>query len=326
MKTNRWLGWTALVLVMLALATAPARADDAFPSKPIRIVVGFVAGGVSDVMARLLAPELQKALGQTVLVENRPGASGVIAAGQVANAPPDGYTMYMAPNTHLINHAMNPNIPFHAVKDFTAITLLTTTPNMLVVRDDSPFRTVDDFLKAAKAKPGDLSYATSGIGTTVHFAGELLAHEAGIKLNHVPFKGANQSVEAVVGGHVPSSVSAVSSTLPFIKSGRVRVLGVMAPKRSALLPDVPTFTELGYKTIVSDTWLGLIGPAGMPPAIAGRLNTELLKIIAQPEFRAKVLATGNEPVGLGLAAFKEQMTREHADYIAMIKAAGIKAQ
>lgn len=323
MKAKTFLGCAAL---LLAAAASPVHADEPFPSKPVRIIVGFVAGGVSDVLARLIAPELQKSLGQTVLVENRPGASGVIAAGQVANAPPDGYMLYMAPNTHLINHAMNPAIPFHAVKDFTAITLLTTTPNMLVVREDSPFKSVDDYLRAAKAKPGELSYATSGIGTTVHFAGELLAHEAGIKLNHVPFKGANQSVEAVVGGHVPSSVSAVSSTLPFIKAGRVRVLAVMAPKRSALLPDVPTFTELGYKTIVSDTWLGLIGPANLPAAVAKRLNDDLLKIMAQPDFRAKVLATGNEPVGLGLGAFAEQMTKEHAGYVAMIKAAGIKPQ
>jgi tripartite-type tricarboxylate transporter receptor subunit TctC len=160
----------------------------------------------------------------------------------------------------------------------------------------------------------------------VHFAGELLAHEAGVKLNHVPFKGANQSVEAVVGGHVPSSVSAVSSTLTWIKSGRVRVLGVMAPKRSSLLPDVPTFPELGYKTIVSDTWLGLIGPANIPEAVAGRLNDELLRILAQPDFAARVLATGNEPVGMGLDSFRSQMEREHEGYVRMIKAADIKPQ
>jgi len=322
---NRRLILGCLVSTLIACAV-PAHADEPFPSKPIRIIVGFVPGGVSDVLARLIAPELQKSLGQPVVVENRPGASGIIAAGQVAKSPPDGYTLYMAPNTHLINHAMNPAVPFHSVTDFTPITLLTTTPNMLVVKDDSPFKTVADFLAAAKAKPGDLSYATSGIGTTVHFAGELLAHEAGVKLNHVPFKGANQSVEAVVGGHVPSSVSAVSSTLSWIKSGRVRVLAVMAPERSTLLPEVPTFKELGYKTIVSDTWLGLIGPANMPPAVAARLNDELVKILKDPQVRERVLATGNEPVGMGLADFGAQMTEEHAGYVKMIKAADIKPQ
>lgn len=304
----------------------PARAQEAFPSRPIRIVVGFVAGGVSDVLARLVAPELQKALGVSVLVENRPGASGMIAAGQVAKLPPDGYTLYMAPNTHLINHAINPNTPYDAVKDFTGITLLTTTPNMLVVKDDSPYRTVADFVAAARAKPGELSYATSGIGTTVHFAGELFAFQAGIKLNHVPFKGANQSIEAVVAGHVPASVSAVSSSIGFIRGGRVRVLGVMAEKRSALLPDIPTFRELGFKDLLSDTWLGLLGPAGMPPAVSGRLNAELHRILQTPEFREKVLNTGNEPVGLGLAAFQTQMARELEGYIALAKSAAIKAQ
>lgn len=304
----------------------PAQAQEAFPSRPIRIVVGFVAGGVSDVLARLVAPELQKALGVSVLVENRPGASGMIAAGQVAKLPADGYTLYMAPNTHLINHAINPNTPYDSVKDFTGITLLTTTPNMLVVKDDSPYRTVADFVAAARAKPGELSYATSGIGTTVHFAGELLAFQAGIKLNHVPFKGANQSIEAVVAGHVPASVSAVSSSIGFIRGGRVRVLGVMAEKRSALLPDVPTFRELGFKDLLSETWLGLLGPAGMPPAVSGRLNAELTRILQTAEFRQKVLNTGNEPVGLGLAAFQAQMAQELEGYIALAKSAAIKAQ
>ncbi len=302
------------------------RAQEAFASRPVKIVVGFVPGGVSDVLARLVAPELQKALGVSVLVENRPGASGMIAAGQVAKSPADGYTLYMAPNTHLINHAINPNTPYHSVKDFTGITLLTTTPNMLVVKDDSPYRTVADFIAAAKARPGELSYATSGIGTTVHFAGELLAYQAGIKLNHVPFKGANQSIEAVVAGHVPASVSAVSSSLGFIRGGRVRVLGVMSEKRSSLLPDVPTFRELGFKDLLSDTWLGLLGPAGMPAAVSRRLNDELTRILQVPEFRERVLATGNEPVGLGLDAFQAQMGRELDGYIALAKSADIKPQ
>ncbi len=328
---RRWIGTALGATAALACGTAllpasPAHAQDAFPSKPIHIVVGFVAGGVSDVLARLVAPELQKSLGQPVIVENRPGASGVIGAGMVAKSPPDGYTLYMAPNTHLINNAINPAVPYHAVKDFTPITLLTTTPNMLVVRTDSPYRSLADFVAAAKAKPGEISYATSGIGTTVHFAGELLAHQAGIKLNHVPFKGANQSIEAVVAGHVPASVSAVSSTLQFVKASRVRVLGVMAEKRSALLPDVPTFREQGYPELVSDTWLGLIGPAGIPAPIAKKLNDALIEILAQPEFRERVLATGNEPVGLGLEAFGRAMAKELEADTALAKAADIKPQ
>jgi tripartite-type tricarboxylate transporter receptor subunit TctC len=308
------------------LPLARAQGDGNFPNRPIRIVVGFVAGGISDVMARMVAPELQKALGQSVLVENRPGAAGMIAAGQVAKTAPDGHTLYMAPNTHLINGAINPSVPYDSIGDFTPITLLTTTPNMLVVRADSPFRNVAEFIAAAKAKPGELSYATSGIGTTVHFAGELMAARAGIQLNHVPFKGANQSIEAVVAGHVPSSMSAVSSTLQFIKAGRVRVLAVMAPTRSALLPDVPTFVELGYKDLLSDTWLGLLGPAGMPAPVANRLNTELNRIIRDAAFRERVLATGNEPVGIGLGEFGRLMKTEFDGYVSLAKSANIKSQ
>jgi tripartite-type tricarboxylate transporter receptor subunit TctC len=316
----------SIVALLLVCASALAQAQTQFPSRPLKLVVGFVPGGVSDVMARLLAPELQKALGQPVIVENKPGAAGVIGADMVAKSPPDGYTLYVAPNTHLINNAMNPNLPYHAVKDFSPITLLTTTPNMLVVKADSPYRDLGEFVAAAKAKPGEIAYATSGIGTTVHLAGELFAHVAGITLNHIPYKGANQSVEAVVAGQVPSSVSAVSSTLQHIKSGRVRVLAVMAEKRSAFLPSVPTFPELGYKTVVSDTWIGIIGPANIPAPVAARLNEEFTRLLARPDIRERILAIGNEPVGLGLGEFGAQMARELNLYIDLVKSANIKAQ
>lgn len=320
------LRWAALVLACNATAALAQAPSGPFPNRPIRLVVGFVAGGVSDVMARIIAPELQKALGQPVTVDNKPGAAGIIGADLVAKSLPDGYTLYVAPNTHLINQAMNPNVPFHSVKDFTAITLLTTTPNMLVVKSDAPWKDLAEFTAAAKAKPGEIAYATSGIGTTVHLAGELYAHAAGIKLNHIPYKGANQSAEAVVGGQVPSSVSAVSSTLQFIKAGRVRVLGVMTEKRSTLLPEVPTFAEQGYRNVLSDTWIGVIGPAGIPAPVAARLHEEMAKIIARPDIREKILGIGNEPVGLGLALFQAQMAKELEIYTGLVKSANIKPQ
>jgi tripartite-type tricarboxylate transporter receptor subunit TctC len=265
-------------------------------------------------------------LGQPVLVENKPGASGIIGADFVAKSPPDGYTLYVAPNTHLINHAMNPNIPFHAVKDFTGITLLTTTPNLLVVNANTPWKTLADYVRSAKSDPGGLAYATSGAGTTVHLAGELLAHHAGIKLNHIPYKGANQSIEAVIAGQVPSSVSAISSSLAFIKAGRVRVLGVMSEKRSPLLPDAPTMAELGYPQVLSDTWIGILGPAGMPPAVSARLNEEFTKLLQRPEIRERILGIGNEPVGMSLGTFQNQMAKELDTYIQLVQSANIKIQ
>jgi tripartite-type tricarboxylate transporter receptor subunit TctC len=314
-------------LFLLLLCAGPAlQAQSPFPSRPIRLVVGFVPGGLSDVVARLLAPELQKALGQPVIVENKPGAAGIIAGEMVSKSPPDGYTLYVAPNTHLISFAMNPGLPYHAVRSFSPVTLLTTAPNMLVVKADSPYRDLAEFVAAAKAKPGEIAYATSGIGTTVHLAGELFAHAAGITLNHIPYKGANQSVEAVIGGQVPASVSAVSSTLQHIRSGRVRVLGVMSNARSSFLPETPTFPELGYRTVLSDTWIGIIGPAGIPAPIAARLNDELARLLARPDLRERFLAIGNEPVGTGLDEFGAQMARELNLYIDLVRSANIKAQ
>ena len=315
-----------LACVILGLVSISVHAQSNYPNRPIKLVVGFVAGGVSDVMARILAPELQKALGQPVLVENKPGAAGIIGADHVAKSAPDGYTLYVAPNTHLINHAMNPSIPFHAEKDFTGITLLTTTPNMIVVRSDSPWKTLPEYVQAAKADPGGVAYATSGAGTTVHLAGELFAHYANIKLNHIPYKGANLSVEAVIAGQVPSSVSALSSSLGFIKAGRIRVLGVMAEKRSALLPNAPTMPELGFKNVISDTWIGVIGPAGMPPAVSARLHEEFNKLLSRPDIRERILGIGNEPVGLGLGAFQNLMAKELDTYIGLVKSANIKIQ
>lgn len=317
-----WRHW--LALGALAFTCGLAQGQEPFPNRPIKVLIGFAAGGVSDVMARMLAPDLQKELGQPVIVENKPGASGIIAANLVAKSPPDGYALYMAPNTHLINYVMNPQIPFHSVRDFTPITLLTTTPSLLVVGADSPWKTVDDYVAAAKAKPGEISYATSGIGTTVHLGGELFAHVAGIKLNHIPYKGANQSVEAVVAGQVQSSISAVSSTLPHLKSGRVRALAVMADQRSSFLPDVPTFAELGYKGVVSDTWLGIIGPANLPPPVASLLNEKLMKLLSQQNIRERIKNLGAEPVGIGLAAFGQRMTSELESVTRIVKNADIK--
>lgn len=315
-----------LTVGALAFAFGLAQAQAQFPNRPIRLVVGFVPGSISDLMARRLAPELQKALGQPVIVDNKPGAAGIIAAELVSKSPPDGHTLFLAPNTHLINQAMNPKLPYHAVRDFTPITQLSTTPNMLVVKSDSPWKTVNDYVAAAKAKPGEISYATSGIGTTVHLAGEVFAHSAAIKLNHIPYKGANQSLEAVLGGQVQSSVSAASLALPHVRSGRVRVLGVMAEQRSRFLPDVPTFVESGYKDVVNDTSLGILGPANMPAPVASRLNEEFMKLLQQQEMRDFITGLGAEPLGIGLAEFGKRMTRELEMFISIVKTANVKPE
>lgn len=309
-----------------AWVTRAAAQAAAYPSRPVRVIVGFVAGGVSDVMIRLLAPDLSAALGQPVIIENRPGAAGIPAADYVSKSPPDGLTLYLAPNTHLVNQALHAKLPFDSVRDFTPITLMTSTVNLLVVNAQSPITDVASYVQAARAKAGSMSFATSGVGTPTHLAGELLASLAGIKLNHIPYKGANQAVEAVIAGHVESSVSAIASARPFIDSGRIRVLGTMGEKRSAFLPSTPTFAEQGYPKVVSDTWLGLIGPAKMPAEVAARLHSEMLRILAKPDIRQKIAALGSEVVGIGLREFGEREAVELAQFIQIARASNIKAE
>jgi tripartite-type tricarboxylate transporter receptor subunit TctC len=325
-----WLRKLALSAGIAAAAVAGSGAAHAqqgpYPNHPVRIVIGFVAGGVSDAMMRMLAPELSAELGQPVIVENRPGAAGIPAAEYVAKSAPDGYTLYMAPNTHLVNQAIHAKLPFDVIKDFKPITLLTSTVNLLMVNVQSPITDLNAYIKAAREKPGEMSYATSGVGTTTHLAGEMLASQAGVKLNHIPYKGANQSVEAVLAGHVASSVSAIASSRAFIDAGKVRVLGVMGEKRSAFLPNVPTFAEQGYPKMVSDTWLGIIGPANMPPQIAARLDTAFKKLLARPEIREKIARLGSEVVGIGLEEFGAREAAELATILQVARAANIKAE
>lgn len=319
--------WHACVL-LAGLALAPlANAQESYPARPVRIIVGFGAGGISDVMARLLSVELQKTWGQPVVVENKPGASGVIGAELVAKSPADGYVLMLASGTHTITPALRLKMPYDAVRDFTAITLLASAPNMLVVNADTAFRSVADYIAAAKAKPGEVNYATSGIGTTVHIAGERLAHLAGVRLNHIPYRSSSQSVEAVVAGQVMSSWSAVNAALPHIKSGRVRALAVASEKRSSFAPDVPTFEELGVKGMKSDTWLGMLGPPNMPAAVATKINAELARLLVRPDFREKVLGLGAEPVaGVALEKYSALMRDEIDSYAAIIKVANIKPE
>ena len=317
-----------LLLAALGAGVVPAaRAQEAFPAKPARLIVGFGAGGISDVMARILSVELGKLWGQAVVVENRPGASGVIGAELVARAAPDGHVLLMASGTHTITPALRRQMPYDAVKDFTAISLLASAPNMLVVAADTPYRSLADYLAAAKAKPGEVAYATSGIGTTVHIAGERLAHLAGVRFNHIPYKSSAQSIEAVVAGQVASSWSAVNAALPHIRSGRARPLAVASAQRSVFAPEVPTFVELGIRDMKSDTWLGVLGPAGMAPALAARMQGDLQRLMARPDVRERVLGLGAEPVtGVDLDRYAALMREEIEGYGSIIRIAGIKAE
>ena len=315
----------SVAILALAGTCAGVVAQDAYPTKPVRLVVG-APGGVQDILARVLAPELQKSLGQVIVVEPRAGAAGAIAAEAVVRAPADGHTLLVAVGAITILPALNKKLSFDVVKDFTAVSLVASAPNMLVVRSDSPVKDLKSFLAEARAKPGEVTYASSGIGSTVHIGGELLASLAGIKLNHIPYNGSGPSVEGLLGGQVMSSVSAVNATLPHIKSGRLRALAVASETRTVFLPDVPTFEELGVKGMRSETWLGILGPANLPKSIAARLNNDLVQVIGRPETRERILAMGAEPVGLPLEKFATLIKSEVELFERIVRNAGIKPE
>ncbi|MSQ52642.1 MAG: tripartite tricarboxylate transporter substrate binding protein [Betaproteobacteria bacterium] len=312
------------ILASIAVCGA-AHGQESYPSKPVKLVSG-TPGGIQDILARVLAPELQKNLGQVFVVEPRGGAAGAVAAETVVRAPSDGYTLLVAVGAITVLPALNKKLSFDVVRDFSAVTLLASAPNVLAVRAESPIKDWNEFLLEAKRKPGELTYATSGIATTVHIGAELLQSLAGIKLFHIPYNGSRPSVEALLGGQVMSSMSAVNASLPHIKSGRLRALAVSGQSRTIFLPDLPTFMELGVKDMKSDTWLGFMGPANLPRAVAGRLNTELLQIIGRPDMREKIINMGSETVGLPLEKFAALIKYEVDLYEKLVRSAGIKAE
>lgn len=316
---------TIFALALLAIAGG-AHAQGAYPNRPIRVIVPFGPGGVTDILARLLAPDIQKDFGQPLLIENIGGAGGVIGTAAAAKAAPDGYTILFTSNVHSINPALRKQLPFDAIKDFTPITLLVSSPNLLVVRTDSPFKSVADYLAAAKAKPGEVSYATAGLGTSLHIAGEQFSQLTGARFNHIPYSASNQSVQAAAAGTTQSSWSAVNSALPMIKGGRLRALAVASPQRTGFLPDVPTFEEAGVKGMKSETWLGALGPGGLPAPIAAKWNAELQKLINRPDIKEKILNLGAEPLGTELDKFGALIKDEINMYSAIVRDGNIKPE
>jgi len=310
------------LIAIALLCTSGAVAQSTFPTKPIRLLVGFSAGGAVDSVARLLADELQGAWGQSLVVENRVGAGGAIAAAAVAKAAPDGYTLLVTTASHTALGALKKQLPYDSYKDFSPINLFASAPNALVTRNDSPLRTLPAYLAAARAKPGEITYATSGTGGILHFAAEQFAYAAKVKLNHVPYKGANDVVLAVLSNTVQSSWSVVSAAIPLVAPDKLHIVAVASEKRSALVPDVPTLGELGVK-VVSDTWFGVLGPANLPPDITAKINDSLQKLLGRPDVQAKLVKLGAEPRGLGPVDFGRQVKTELEQFSAIAKTANI---
>jgi tripartite-type tricarboxylate transporter receptor subunit TctC len=314
----------------LALATllpGSAFAQDAYPTKPIKLTVPFPPAGGTDVLSRALAQSITAHTKWTIVIDNRPGAGGNIGLDAAAKSPADGYNIAMGQTANLaVNPALYPSMPFDPLKDFEPIALVSSQPLILVVAANSPYKTLKDLIAAAKAKPGQLNMGSPGSGTIGHIGGELFQRRAGVKFAHIPYKGAGPVVTDLMGGSVDLYFGNSQSVDSLVKGGRIRALAVTSPKRLKNLPDVPTIAESGYPGFEAATWSGLVAPKGTPKAIVDRLNLETNKALKSPEMLAKLDADGSEALGGSPQRFAEFLKSEHAKWGAVIKEAGIKLE
>jgi tripartite-type tricarboxylate transporter receptor subunit TctC len=316
----------AFSCAVLALFGADARAQAPWPSKPIVYVVPFPPGGNTDTLARLLSKDLAAALGQPVVVENKPGAGGNLGSDFVAKAAPDGYTIVGGTiSSHAINPSMYQKMPYDAVKSFEPVIMIGRLPLVLVVNVATPYKTYADLVKAAKAKPGEISYATPGNGTSPHLAAELLKGLVGIDIAHIPYKGSAPAVGDVVAGHVPMMFDSMLVVGQHIKAGKLRPLMVAASKRLDSLPDVPTAAELGVQGFEVSSWQAVFAPAGTPKPIVQRLNAEIARIMQTPEIKARLAGLEVQPDGGPPESLAEYQKAEVAKWAKVVKQAGIKA-
>ena len=297
-----------------------------YPDHPIRFVVPVAAGGGNDIVARLLAQKLTDAWGQSVVVDNRPGAATAIGAEIVARAIPDGYTIMLTSVSFAINAGMRKQLPFDPVRDFATITQVARVPQIMVVNPAVPATTLAEFIALAKAKPGQLNYASAGTGSSTHLAMELFMDMTGTKLNHVPYKGTAPGLTDVIAGHVQITFDAIPPTLPHVKSGRVRALAIGGTQRFPTLPDVPTLAEAGLPNYTFQSWFGIFAPARTPEAVVRTLNRELVRIIALPETRKAFVELGIEPVGTSPEDFGKYLRAEIARWSDVMRAHNIRGE
>jgi tripartite-type tricarboxylate transporter receptor subunit TctC len=315
-----------LAAALVALWAAPAMARDAasaYPTRPIRIVVGFTPGGPADQVAREVGQRLQDAWGQPVIVENRPGAGSRIAFEQVARAAPDGYTLLLGAVQTATHMAVYRKLNFDTLRDFAPVTQLTSAVLALTVSPSGKAQSVADLVALARARPDELSYASFGIASSAHFAGALFEQRAGLRLTHVPYPGATQAQTAIAGGQVDLGFMSALSAMPLMQAGKLRPLAVTSEQRLAQLPGVPTMAEAGFPAFEVSSWQGLLAPAGTPPAIVAKLQREIARILALPEVRQRFAAVAAEPVASTPAQFRAHIESEIARWSAVARQAGV---
>ena len=316
------------VALALALCScAVAAAADTYPAKPIRFVVPSSAGGGSDVLARMFAQKMTENWGQQVVIDNRIGANGIIGTEAAAKAPPDGYTIHLGNiSTLAVNPHLYLKLPYDALRDFVPITLAATIPVVLVVHPSLPVKSVKELIALAKARPGQLNYASGGTGSAQHLPMEMLRVESGINIVHVPYKGLGPAFSDVLGGQVPMMFTGVSNVVPHMKTGRLRVLAIGSPKRSLTLPDVPTVAEAGVAGFDFDSWTGYLAPAGTPKEIIVKLHADITRTLGLPEVKDKLTTLGFDLAGGTPDAFATLIKNDIARFGKLIKAAGIQAE
>jgi len=314
-----------LLLVLLFL-TCGVQAQD-WPNRQVRIVVPFAPGGIADTSTRAIVDKLGAKLGQPVVVDNRPGAGGNIGTEQVAKSPPDGYTLLLGfDGTMVVNPHTYAHLPFDTLRDFQAVTKLGDAPVIVVAHPSVPARNLRELIALAKAKPGTLSYGTAGAGTTPHLVGEMINLRAGIDLVHVPYKGGGQAISDGVGGQIPLVITAIATSQQFLKSGKLKGLGVSSAKRSPAVPDVPTFIESGLDGMVVNSWVGILAPKATPRPIVDRLQRDIAAVLADPEVRERYAVLGNEPVGNTPDEYAAQIKADLALWGPIVKRAGVKVE
>ncbi|ODV42908.1 LacI family transcriptional regulator [Cupriavidus sp. UYMMa02A] len=319
-----------LLSAALALALAPAAggvaAQRPYPNRPVKLLVGFAPGGFTDIAARIVAQKLSVALGQPVVVENRPGANGFIASGATASAAPDGYTLMLSSIGLTTNPLLTKGAHYDPVNGFTPISLLAIVPNVLVTYPGVPAKNLGELLALARARAAPLTQASAGNGSPGHLSGALLQVMAGIRLDHVPYKGSGPAINDLIGGHVDISFPTVPTALPLVRAGKLRALAVTGGKRSPLMPDVPTIAEAGVPGYDTGGWYGVVGPAGMPKDIAMLLSTEVAKIMKMPDVRERFIAEGAEPIGSTGAEMNAFLVKDVERWTAVVKTVHFEAK
>jgi tripartite-type tricarboxylate transporter receptor subunit TctC len=313
-----------MLATLIACVAAPVAFAQAYPTKPVKIIVPFAAGGPADIYARAVAEKLQAALGQPFVVEDRPGAGSIVGTEAVKQSAPDGYTLLMMSNTHTVNESLVPNKPFVLMRDFVPVAPVNYSDLVLVVHPSVPAKTLAEFIALAKSKPGQLNYASSGTGTPYHMAGELFKAMAGVNIVHVPYKGSSGARTDVLGGQVQMMFDAIPTMAPNVEAGKVRALGTSGKVRSSVLPDVPTISEAavpGYEAVI---WLGIMAPAGTPQPIVDKLNAEINRAVNAPEMKAAWAKQGAVSMSMSTAEFDRYLREDIEKWARVVKISGAK--